>query len=182
MQIKILILTDNLAFWILTIKKCMNPITYSEGIDKYVIENELFRIEIKSQLRESRGHRYNAIVLDKYISDDALSKIVMPQMSICCTDCYFRDKEKDSCESNEKEKGKMTFKEFAETLTNDNILISNRYGKDIATWHRSRIDNQFCCKLELIFSEKILNSEVVYIKNWDKCLNVFIDIESDENE
>ena len=174
MQIKILILTDNLAFWILIIKKCMKPIAYSEDIDKYVIENELFRIEIKSQLRESRGHRYNAIVLDKYISDDALSKIVMPQMSICCTDCYFRDKEKEDCKNNKSEKGRITLGEFLETIALGEVTIFSQT-TELATWKSNN-----SVKPEHFFSEKILNSKIEKIHGNEDGLSVLIDYKEDD--
>lgn len=106
MKISILIITNRCVYWLDTIKKCLKPAGFfNKRNDEYFMENELFEIEIKSQLRESRGQKYNAIVLDKYISNDTLSKIVMPQMSIRYTDCYFSDIEKEDCKNNKSENG-----------------------------------------------------------------------------
>lgn len=169
MQIKILILTDNLAYWILRIKECMKPIAYSEGIDKYVIENELFRIEIKSELRESRGQRYNAIVLDKYIPEDTLSKIAMPQMSICYTNCYNRDIEKEDCKNNKNEKGKITLGEFLGTIALGEVTIFSQT-TELVTW---KCNNAI--RPEHFFSEEILNSKIEKVHGNKNGMSVLID-------
>ena len=175
MKIQILILTNRCVYWLDTIKKCVKSAgLFNKRNNEYFMEYELFKIEIKSQLRESCGQRYNAIVLDKYISDDTLSKIVMPQMSIRYTDCYFSDKEKEDCKNNKSEKWRITLGEFLETIALGEVTIFSQT-TELATWKSNN-----SVKPEHFFSEKILNSKIEKIHGNEDGLSVLIDYKEDD--
>lgn len=95
MKISILIITNRCVYWLDTIKKCLKPAGFfNKRNDEYFMENELFKIEIKSEFRETRGQRYDIAVIDKYIPKSILLEMLYPVVKQrYYTDNYYSEAE-----------------------------------------------------------------------------------------
>ena len=102
MKISILIITNRCVYWFDTIKKCLKPAgLFDKRNNEYFMENELFKIEIKSELGEARGGKYHIAVIDKYIPDSIIQEIVLPKVEridgkIGYTDYYYKENYKNN--------------------------------------------------------------------------------------
>lgn len=68
----------------------------------------------------------------------------------------------------------ITVKDFIKTMTTDDVIIADTYGREIVTWVGSNP-----AKLENILTKEILDSKIILIYSKDNRLIVLTDYKED---